>query len=131
MSRGRKCAPSLLCQEIQRSTEWVKTAGITGARANAPNCAWADCRGKGEFGVHPFEPRSAYEIFECLEQSLSGTCLSRAPQVVGEGFDVGDRIEVLNDEKVEVGDVSPWNINDIIGFDHDVGAQVSHIKNSL
>ena len=64
-------------------------------------------------------------------QSVGKNILSRAPQVVGEGFDAGDRIEVLSDKKVEVGDVSPWNINDIIGFDHDVRAQISHIKNSL
>jgi hypothetical protein len=64
-------------------------------------------------------------------QSVGKNILSRAPQVVGEGFDVGDRIEVLSDEKVEVRDVSPRNINDIIRFDHDVRAQVSHIKNSF
>ena len=64
-------------------------------------------------------------------QSVGKNILSCAAQVVGEGFDVGDRIEVLSNKKIEVGDVSPWNINDVIGFDHDVGAKVSHIKNSL
>ena len=28
--------------------------------------------------------------------------LSRAPKVVGEGFDAGDRIEVLSNKKIEV-----------------------------
>jgi hypothetical protein len=64
-------------------------------------------------------------------QLVRGICLSRAAQVIGEGFDVGNRIEVLNDEKVEVGDVSPWNINDIIGFDHDVRAKSPTSRNSL
>jgi hypothetical protein len=56
---------------------------------------------------------------------------SRAAQIVGKGLDRGYRVEVLLDEKVEIGDISPRHINHIVGFDHDVGAKVTHIGNSL
>jgi hypothetical protein len=131
MARSRKCAPSLLFQAFQRSTKWVKTAGITWTKGpQRPIEPGLIAKKRRNLGCIPSR-LDLREDFECLGQSPNVKALSGASQVVGEGFDVGDRIEVLSDEKVEVGDVSPWNINDVIRFDHYVGTQVSHIENSL
>ncbi len=40
-------------------------------------------------------------------------------------------LRVLADEKVEILYVSPWNIENIIGFDHDVTTQISNVEDSF
>ena len=65
------------------------------------------------------------------QRAVNALPASTAPQIVRKGFDVGNSVEVLVDKSVQVLDISPWDVDHVIGFDHDVASQISHIKNSL